>query len=340
MAKLRTFADYSPEDLEWLWPGKIPFATATGLFGAEGIAKGFLEDMLANIVTNGLDWPDGTAGVKAGSVLMVRTEDNPRTTVVRRLLASGAVLSKVYNMTEHDGGMFQLPGSLPALEEKILEIGDVRLVIVDVLADVSTVNLKSDVQIIRRKLINPFNDVLGDTGTAAILTMHTTKDGKTLAGSAGIRQALRQVLRVERDTDKRIRILSVDKSNDADDSNAHNVRYTLEGSREDHSTRVKFLDTVDSESVEDVTWTEYSDEELLDGWSREAGQTGILDQLAEAYPDTMRASELAAAIGAKYMATRVLLSKLKSHGEVTETTRGDWTLADTPEAPTEPEEAA
>lgn len=337
MGKPLSYAQITPLDPEWLWKGKIPFGAVTGIGGQGGIGKGLLMADLAARVSRGDVMPDGTPGPSAGSVVMVTTEDDPNTAESYRLMAAHADMSNVYDMTSINGGMFSLPESLPALREAVYDIGDVRIIIIDPLADVASISLSSNAVAIRAKITNPMTQLARDTGVAFGLMMHTTKDGKTLAGSAGIMQALRSLLRVERDhTNPSVRVLSVAKSNIADDSTASNVRYTLEGSGRD--IHVKYLGT-ESDTAEDVVWAEYTDEELTAGWSREAGQSGIMAALRAAYPDTMRAGELAKESGTDYISTRVLLRKLERRGEVTEPESGEWTLGEESEPDTEPDTA-
>jgi AAA domain len=327
---VRSYAQVTPLTPEWLWLGKIPFGTVTGLFGQEGIAKGFLECALAAIIVKGDKMPDGSPGVDAGSVIMITPEDDSNTTVAYRLRAAGLTseseLAQVADMTEVDGAAFMVPMDVPKLREEIYRRGNVRLVIIDPLAEVASIGLTSSVVKIRQTLINPLIQLARDTGVAVLLTQHTTKDGKTLQGSGAIRQALRQVLMIVREKgNPNIRTISVNKSNIADDSSAGNVHYTLTG--DGNGTHVKFL-AGDSETAEDVVWHDYSDSELANGqpgWSREAGQTAIVNLLKSESPRTMRAGDIAAQVGLTYIATRVLLMKLSARGEVI-STKGDWTV--------------
>ena len=338
-----TYAQITPLDPEALWFGKVYFGNVTGIVGNGGIGKGFLVADLVSRVTRGAEMPDGTPGPDAGSVILVTTEDDPNMAESYRLQAVGADLTKVHDMTTmRDGGQFSLPASIPALREAIYAIGDVRMVVIDPLADVSEVSLSTGTVTIRKKITNPLIRLARDTGVAIVLMMHTTKDGKTVQGSAGIVQALRSLLSVTRDAiNPAVRVLQVTKSNIADDSTLTQVRYTLTG--KGRGTHVEYL-SAESDSAEDVVWHDYTDEEIKDGWSRDndirdgwtrdAGQGAILDALKFAYPQSMRAGDLATDTDISYIATRVLLSKLAKHGDVVED-HGDWriTVKDVGEEP-------
>jgi hypothetical protein len=318
----RAYAKVTPLDREQLLPKLIPYGTVTGLFGGEGIGKGFLEAALAAIISNGAKFPDGTDAPQ-GTVIMVTPEDDPNVTTVKRLLASGANLDYVRDMTTVDGAPFTIPGSLPRLREVIGELGNVRLVILDPLGDLTSIGLTSSVTKMRQLIINPLIDLAEDTGVALILTMHTNKDGKTLQGSAAIRQALRQVLTVTRlPSNPSIRELSLNKTDSTDDTMAPMIHYTITGDGAD--AHAKFLNSADG-LPEDVVWHDYSDDEVLSGWSREAGQTSMLQLLASVSPDTMRAGDLATRVGVTYLAARVLLVKMQARKLVT-SDHGNWQI--------------
>lgn len=320
---LTSYAQIEPLDVEWLWQDFIPFGTVTGLFGAEGIAKGYLESALASIVSNGADMPDGSPGVPAGNVVMIMTEDDQHTAMAYRLRGAGANLANVRDMTEVDGEQFTLPDSLPALLEQVHAIGDVRLVIMDALADISSVSLTSGVSKLRRQLVNPTKHWAEETGIAVIWTQHTTKDGKTLAGGAAIRQALRHVLRVERSAmNPDIRTLSIDKSNVAQDK--REIRYTVTG--EGRGTHVSFnVGAGSEESADELEYVERAGFEP-GHWTKEVGQTRILTILAEA-TGPLDSRDIAFKIGATYSTTRILLRKLERNGDIERLARNTWQLA-------------
>jgi hypothetical protein len=323
------YSKKTPLDREYLIPKLVPYGTVTGLFGGEGIGKGFLEAALASIISTGGTFPGG-ASAPLGSVIMITPEDDPNVTTVKRIIASGGNGKYIRDMTTVDGAPFKIPTSLPRLREAIGALGNVRLVIADPLGDLSSIGLTSSVTKMRDTIINPCIDVAEDTGVAFILTMHTNKDGKTLQGSAAIRQALRQVLTVTRlSSNPSIRELSLNKTDSTDDTMAPMIHYTITG--DGPNAHAKFLNSQDG-MPEDVVWHDYSDAELangVDGWSREAGQTSIVNLLRQSYPDTMRAGDIAAQVGLTYLATRVLLTKLAAHGDVTED-HGNW-MATAPE---------
>ena len=319
----RAFSAVTPLDREYLIPKLVPYGTVTGLFGGEGIGKGFLEDALAAIISRGGKFPDGTDAPQ-GTVLLAMAEDDPNVTTVKRLIASNADLAYVRDIATLDGAPFTIPNSLPKLREYIGQLGNVRLVVLDPLGDLTSIGLTSSVTKMRQQIINPLITLAEDTGVALLLTMHTNKDGKTMQGSAAIRQALRQVLTVTRlPNNPSIRELSLNKTDSTDDTMAPMIHYTITG--EGASTHAKFLTSTDG-LPEDVVWHQYDDAELS-GWSREAGQSAMLQLLSSVSPDTMRAGDIASRVGVTYLAARVLLSKMQAHGFV-KSDHGNWAITE------------
>ena len=89
---------------------------------------------LAAIVTTGGRWPDGTRS-PAGNVVIWSGEDDPADTLIPRLALSGADLSRVYFIADVREGnelrSFDPARDMEALRRKLVEVGGVRLLIVD-----------------------------------------------------------------------------------------------------------------------------------------------------------------------------------------------------------------
>ena len=90
-------------------------------------------------VTSGSKWPDGTPAGPPRNVVVVNAEDDPATTVIPRLIAAGADLTRVHFLegvweTQKDKPrakrLFDLT-RIPELIRLMQDVGDVALVIVD-----------------------------------------------------------------------------------------------------------------------------------------------------------------------------------------------------------------
>ncbi|MEA3278574.1 MAG: AAA family ATPase [Pseudomonadota bacterium] len=94
-----------PEPIAWLWSGWLARGKVHVLAGAPGTGKTSAALALAATVTTGGRWPDGTRA-EPGHVLLWSGEDDPKDTLVPRLIASGADLPRVHfvvSVTDEDG---------------------------------------------------------------------------------------------------------------------------------------------------------------------------------------------------------------------------------------------
>jgi putative DNA primase/helicase len=131
----------SPRSIEHLWPGVLYIGKPTLLVGDPGLGKSLVTTDIAARVSRGNAWPLGAENAAAGDVLMCSAEDDPGDTIVPRLMAAGADLSRVaffdgVREKTEDGGMairaLSLDRHLGQLQEvAAAKRGALRLVIVD-----------------------------------------------------------------------------------------------------------------------------------------------------------------------------------------------------------------
>ena len=307
--RAHSYADITPTEPEWLMDGLIQRAGVAYVAGEGGVGKSMVIADWAARVTRGLPMPGNEeASVPLGSVMLVTSEDDPSLSTVWRLQAAGADLERVYDVTDD----FTLPDSLPGLREDMEAIGDVRLVVIDPLAAVSSIPITSGNVRIRKYLTQPLERFARDSGASVVVIHHTVKSGRT-AGSKAITDAARMVLRVARSAqDERIRVMTVDKTNIASDT-AGAIAYTIAGTFPD--VRVQYLALPDDEAPKREPTT---GEKVL---------TALI-----ASPTPVETQHLAQELGIAYGTVRTALTRLKQAGEVYAPKRGYWTVAP-PEAP-------
>lgn len=204
----------SPETVLWLWRGRIPFGKITVLDGDPGLGKSTITLDVAARLTRGDLMPDGTMGDRDGprSVLLLTVEDGLTDTILPRLMALGADLTRVIALEAVPGEdgkptMPAIPRDLEVLEERI-RAHDVALIILDpliaFLGDSSQTNSWKDQDI--RRALGPFAHMLERTGCASLLIRHLNKGsgGNPVyrgGGSIGIIGAARSGLMVAKDQD-------------------------------------------------------------------------------------------------------------------------------------------
>jgi len=121
--------------LEWLWPNRFAIGKLGIIAGLPDEGKGLvLADMAARI-TRGLEWPCKEGCSPLGNVVMLSAEDDPSDTIVPRLMAAGADTERVELITmvraDDKDRMFSLVTDLELLRQKIVELGNIKLVQID-----------------------------------------------------------------------------------------------------------------------------------------------------------------------------------------------------------------
>lgn len=254
----------------------IPYGDVTVVYGEGSLGKGRSIASIIGAVTTGRPVGLDTDADAPGDVIVMLPEDKPGEQVVGRLIAAGADLSRVHDLTRLDGGTrfkfsanAKTAGALPVLRSYIDHLrrsclcGETfsdamalvqhlaqvplpehgprnpRLVVGDpVTALVGDGTIQTNKG--ARAFIEPIQDLADDTGVAVVLVMHPTKAGK-LQGSGAIRDAARVVLRMRWDeVSKEQRVVEVEKGNNVPPALALPVKFTIEDG-EDGRPRVRWL---------------------------------------------------------------------------------------------------
>lgn len=173
---LRTAADVPLEPVVWLWRHFVARGKMHLLGGAPASGKTTLAIAIAAVVSNGGRFPDGSR-VDVGHVVIWSGEDGIGDTLVPRLKAAGADLSRVHfvdGVRDAAGcRSFDPARDMPKLEAALEQIGDVALLIVDpvVSAVLGDSHKSNDV----RRALQPLVDMIGRRNIAAIGITHFSK---------------------------------------------------------------------------------------------------------------------------------------------------------------------
>ncbi|MBA7605992.1 hypothetical protein ES703_13128 [subsurface metagenome] len=155
---LERLSDIEPVPINWLWFPRYPLGKVGMLVGNPDVGKSFLSlDMAARISTGSL-WPDvdnlpeGSNRAPKGNVIILTAEDGLADTVRPRLDKMEADCSKIFalkgvHLEQKDEqpkfwpdnklpatNSFSLSRDLEALEKKLKQVGDVKLIIIDPLS--------------------------------------------------------------------------------------------------------------------------------------------------------------------------------------------------------------
>jgi len=262
-------SDVEPEQVEWLWPGRLALGKICVLDGDPALGKSTVTLDIAARASTGLPMPDGHQLPEAVAVILLSAEDGIADTIRPRLEAHGADLERVHVL---DGvGPWCRPwttGDTDALRQAIADTG-AKLVIIDPLMAYLEANAHKDQEV--RKELHPLARLADELGVAILVVRHLNKgsSGNALyrgGGSIGIIGAARSGLIVQADPDDETghrRVLAVSKCNLAE--KAPSLAYHIETDELYGCGRVVWdgpsSHTADSLLVQPVSEEERSDQD-------------------------------------------------------------------------------
>ncbi len=172
------FSEILPEEITWLWPGRIIKGKLNMLVGHPDSGKSFITIDMAARVSTGSEWPDGGEKAPTGSVIILAAEDGPADTIRPRLDAHGADTSRVHfvrGVKSHtDPRIVRLDIDHEALERKIKEL-NAGLVVIDPVVSFISDKVKPNDESAVRRLLQPLVDMADRTGAAIVGIMHLNK---------------------------------------------------------------------------------------------------------------------------------------------------------------------
>ncbi len=182
--KLTRAADIQVRPVEWLWDGRIPLGMLTLFAGDPKLGKSFVTTALAANVSRGAPNPgDDRSPAGPGSVVLMSAEDEPARTIVPRLKAAGADLSRVYILESvylSDGteALPSLRTDIEAIEQAITSADDCRLVVIDpVSAYLGGTDDHRNGEL--RGVLSPLKALAERHGIAVVLVTHLNKASGT-----------------------------------------------------------------------------------------------------------------------------------------------------------------
>ena len=257
-------ADLIPQPVAWLWRDWLALGKLHILAGAPGQGKTTIAVAMAATVTSGGRWPDGSR-CDRGHVLIWSGEDDPADTLLPRLIAAGADVSRVHFVagTRTDGELqpFDPACDMAQLAEQAKNLGGVRLIVVDPVVSAVTGDSHKNTEV--RRALQPLVDLASNMGAALLGISHFSKGGQgqdpasRVVGSIAFTAVARVVLvaaKVKGDDGQARRILARGKSNIGPDDGGFEYDITqVEALPGIHASRIEWGAAVEGSARELLT---------------------------------------------------------------------------------------
>jgi putative DNA primase/helicase len=172
-------SSYEMTAIDWLWQDRFALGKLSLVVGLPDEGKGQFLSFIAAQVTTGGDWPCNEGRAPLGNVLMFTDEDDHSDTVVPRLASAGTHLDRVelIKMVQGDKDrMFSLLTDLELLRQKIIAMGDVKMVLIDpITAYLGAGKIDSFRTADVRAVLTPLVNLAAELQVAVIAIMHFNK---------------------------------------------------------------------------------------------------------------------------------------------------------------------
>lgn len=322
-------SEVEPDEIDWLWEHWLQLQTVTILVGAADTGKStFTSDLIAR-VTRGDVMPDGTPCLAPGGAVIISLEESTAKTVVPRLRAAGADLTRVIDLskvkrTVRSSGdpvrsPFMLPDDLPILEKAIKRV-NASIVVIDPLMSVVNPRISTFRNQSARQIVTTFADYAERLGVAVLIVNHYTKGNakdpmQAMAGSKGFSDVVRSLWTLGRDgSNPSQRVLSLYKHNNAPDR--PQIVLVHDGKQ------VVYLDGVTEAQAK------VNEQQQLS-----QGRASVLS-IVRAHPDReYTPTEIAQTVGLHYDTAKSLLRRMAQDGQLERTQHGLYRLPTSKPAP-------
>lgn len=221
--------------VHWLWTQRIALGTLALIAGREGIGKSTFAYQLAADITRGT-LPGRFLG-RPRSVIIAATEDSWSHTIVPRLMAARADLSKVFRVdvetSEGTAGYLSLPRDLKELERSCGEV-DAALILLDPLMSRLGADLDTHKDAEVRVALEPLVEVADRAQAAVVGLLHFNKGSSADAlnmvmGSKAFTAVARAVLAFTRDPENESTVLVGQIKNNLGRDDLPTLSMTIEG---------------------------------------------------------------------------------------------------------------
>ena len=176
----RSASSFKMRAIVWMWKNRFALGKLGVIGGLPDQGKGLICADIIACVTTGRAFPCNEGTPPRGSVIWLTAEDDYDDTVIPRLKAAGADMDRVHiamMMREGDKRRsFNLATDMEALRDKIDEIGDVVMIVIDPISayvGVGKINTSSTTDV--RGFLMPLTDLASEKRLSVVGIMHFNK---------------------------------------------------------------------------------------------------------------------------------------------------------------------
>lgn len=165
---LTCLADVTPQEIEWLWPARIPLGKLALVIGDPETGKSLATLDMAARVSAGRAWPDGP-DCQPGAVILLTVEDDLDDTIRPRLDAAGAEVRRIVHLD-----LNCLKADMDKLERTLRRVPNVRLIVIDpISAYLPGIDSHKNAEV--RTVLKPLAALAARFGIAVVGVTHLNK---------------------------------------------------------------------------------------------------------------------------------------------------------------------
>ncbi len=173
--------DLEPREVDWLWSCRVPLGMMTMFAGDPKLGKSYVTLAMAAALSRGLPLPLSQRPNRPASTILMSAEDDPARTIVPRLTAAGADLSRVHILesvvrANGDEALPTLRADVDAIMSAATKLGDCRLVVIDPVSAYLK-GVDDNRNAVLRGVLMPLKRLAERLGAAVVLVSHLTKGG-------------------------------------------------------------------------------------------------------------------------------------------------------------------
>jgi putative DNA primase/helicase len=178
-----------PESISWAWPNRFAFGKMAMIAGDPGLGKSTILIEIAALHSKGGDFPCGEGKAVLCETLYLTAEDGLRDTLVPRLMAAEADLSKIHFLTgtkvegaaADDVAMFDITSDIILLRKVFTENPNIKILIIDPLTAYLGASTKAKENTDVRRVLGPLVRLVEEFGILLLANNHLNKNsGKAL----------------------------------------------------------------------------------------------------------------------------------------------------------------